>query len=298
VLHLAGCLLVILGGAGISNASHVNGARPAEAAVANGRGSDDNGHAQAQADNVPGAFGVAGVATLTVRAATATGQALKGGCFNLYQDGGGGSRGTLQAVGCDENDGTADGAFAFSISAPGSYVVSQSFTPVGYLQAMDRKVTIASGDAALVTFKSAPAPAGAGSPGPSLGTYGVTLQGWTGPSFGPLFFTRSGAALVAPTYNSLSNNPREICLVAGDPFAQPQIGAITFLSNKICYPRSTTSGDIALVLFNPASGQARVKPHPDVSTTSFNGFNNGSSVYANVYFVEHGDMVLEFTDCG
>ena len=93
---------------------------------------------------------------------------------------------------------------------------------------------------------------------------------------------------VLPTVNAASNNPREFCLFTGEPFASPSIGALHFLSNRRCRPDSLTTGDVALVLFNGATGQVRMKPDPNILTTDMNGLNYGSSLISRVYFVERG----------
>ncbi|WP_439378008.1 hypothetical protein [Amycolatopsis lexingtonensis] len=121
------------------------------------------------------------------------------------------------------------------------------------------------------------------------GSYEVTLSG----SVEGRSFRRSATLRVVETISSTGTtndvNPVDVCLVSGNPAAQPQPGAIRLGSNSGCLP-STAAADLDLAEVDADGGTITVEPVENVAATGGNLFTASTSVAACPYYPVSGRL--------
>ncbi|MFJ7219858.1 hypothetical protein [Amycolatopsis sp. NPDC098790] len=123
----------------------------------------------------------------------------------------------------------------------------------------------------------------------SSGSYDVTISG----SVSGHSFRRSATLRVVETISSSGTtndvNPVDVCLVSGNPAAQPQPGALRFGSNSGCLPGSGAA-DLDLASVEADGDTITVEPVENMAATGGNVFTSSSSVAACPFFPKSGRL--------
>ncbi|WP_372670877.1 hypothetical protein [Amycolatopsis kentuckyensis] len=127
------------------------------------------------------------------------------------------------------------------------------------------------------------------------GSYDVTISG----SVSGHSFRRSATLRVVGTISSSGStndvNPVDVCLVSGNPAAQPQPGAIRFGSNSGCLPGSGAA-DLDLASVEADGGSITVEPVENIAATGGNVFTASSSIAACPYYPVSGRLRVTIDD--
>jgi uncharacterized surface anchored protein len=98
--------------------------------------------------------------TLLVKSRDAAGKQVKGACYEVHLDQGGGAVGDFVNSGCDRSDGNQDGTSAFKGLPPGAYVLVSGSPPSGFVKPANKRFTITSDQTSrslAITFSPAQA---------------------------------------------------------------------------------------------------------------------------------------------
>lgn len=123
----------------------------------------------------------------------------------------------------------------------------------------------------------------------TTGSYDVTLSG----SVSGHSFRRSATLRIVETISSSGTtndvNPVDVCLVSGNPAAQPQPGAIRLGSNSGCLP-GTGAADLDLASVDTDGDTIDVEPVESMAATGGNLFTTSSSIAACPFFPISGRL--------
>ncbi|MGW5724084.1 hypothetical protein ACWEVP_48520 [Amycolatopsis sp. NPDC003865] len=131
--------------------------------------------------------------------------------------------------------------------------------------------------------------------GTTSGSYDVTISG----SVSGHSFRRPATLRVVDTISSSGTtndvNPVDVCLVSGNPAAQPQPGAIRFGSNSGCLPGSGAA-DLDLASVDADGTTITVEPVENIAATGGNVFTASSSIAACPYYPVSGRLRVTIDD--
>ncbi len=125
--------------------------------------------------------------------------------------------------------------------------------------------------------------------GPEPGSYAVTVQG----SVNGVSFSRSATLHVA---RSAGGNPIDVCLISGFPAGLPEVGAIRFVSNTVCFPGASNNFDMGSVTVSGSN--VTVKADPMMEPTGMSQFTSSNSIMACLYSVRSGTMKVQIANGG
>jgi len=123
-----------------------------------------------------------------------------------------------------------------------------------------------------------------------LGTYQITISG----SVSGNAFLRFGTLRILAPLASLTDNdvnPIDFCITSGNPLASPQTGALRWGTSVGCLSSGSQPFDLAYVSFDGRRIIAR--PDPNIAAVSTAGFNARGGIFAQLYFVIGGSIVVD-----
>jgi hypothetical protein len=113
-------------------------------------------------------------------------------------------------------------------------------------------------------------------------------------------FYRSGLVRIVPTITTTTQNgvnPVDVLLASGNPGANPQTGAIQFMTNN-AFIGSPSRLDLAYVSYFPQYALLRSQPDSRIAAVGANIFNALSGITAQAYQIYDGYMDIQYLNGG